>query len=406
MKPAPSSKRRWLFALITIVALAAIQEFVARLVFPLPEVQGFNRRLYMAGPADEAPADKLPGVSNAVLRYASEPDGFSFDERLNLYGFRGGDFPIEKPAGVKRVAFFGDSYVEGCGVADGDTLPEQFAALAAKESPPVETLNLGLSGASLLDLRELVRDAVPLLKPDVAVIVICWNDLPILRDRTEPSATPRTFAAEHPWEPRLWRVISRAIDGRNVPLAWHSQLLFLFGAETEALDEAKKSGLLEHVDPAVLEAIRAGRCNPNVIAYRQMFEKASKENLRADPRLAASVEAMVATCRANDCRPLVAFLPLHFLVNPVYHETHDRLLGQKATEVTDVENARYQKQPRFLQSECKRLGVDFVDLTPALKAAEKSGVRTSWPLDGHCTAQGQRVVAAAIFEALASASAN
>src|SRR4051812_908878 len=92
-------RRRLLFVAILVGPLLILQEAAFRLAFPMPEVTGFHRGSYAR--SHEVP--DRPGrsyrkeVRNVVYRVESGPDGFTFDHTLNLYGFRGTDFPVAPP---------------------------------------------------------------------------------------------------------------------------------------------------------------------------------------------------------------------------------------------------------------------------------------------------------------------
>src|SRR5262249_34808742 len=145
-------------------------ELVLRQLFPVPEVVPFNRvaytRLRLFG-LDEAVKQ---GMANVRLRWQSEPDGFAFDHTLNLYGFRSPHFTIDPLAGPRRVLLVGDSFVEGCGAADDDTIAAQFHK--ELDQAPVEAINLGIAGNALLDSSRLIRDVLPLLKPEALFLIL------------------------------------------------------------------------------------------------------------------------------------------------------------------------------------------------------------------------------------------
>jgi lysophospholipase L1-like esterase len=101
-------------------------------------------------------------------RYASED-----------WPFRGrppGPAPDEMP----RVLFLGDSCVFGTGVDTSQTLSHQAALELARlgHGPErVQLLNLGVPGYSLVQVRELLREALADLAPVAAVFYVgAWND--------------------------------------------------------------------------------------------------------------------------------------------------------------------------------------------------------------------------------------
>src|SRR5262249_32458140 len=148
--------------------LSAVQEAVFRVAFPLPEVGFFNRGYYarsLAPGPRGGEAGAGAGERSLTYRLEAEPDGVAFDPTLNVYGFPGRDFSIAPPRDRPRVVFIGDSFVEGVGASDRDTIPDQFTrALGGPRR--VDAINLGMMGASLADYVRVARDAVPLLRPD------------------------------------------------------------------------------------------------------------------------------------------------------------------------------------------------------------------------------------------------
>jgi hypothetical protein len=116
-----------------------------------------------------------------VYTYPTNPRGyFDADNQVigtvNSHGFRGRETPIEKPEGLVRVAFLGDSFTVGIGVKDEDTLPALFEQAARADHPGVEALNFGKSATSTTYQVRLLADFAARFRPDVAVIVVFVND--------------------------------------------------------------------------------------------------------------------------------------------------------------------------------------------------------------------------------------
>jgi len=100
--------------------------------------------------------------------------------RFNRWGFRGPDWPREKPEGVRRVAVLGDSMIASLAVDEKDTLVCRLQRLLDQSHPEVkwEVLNFGVSGASPGQELVLYRELASRWSPD---IVLCayfvGNDL-------------------------------------------------------------------------------------------------------------------------------------------------------------------------------------------------------------------------------------
>lgn len=76
---------------------------------------------------------------NLLVRYAHAPDD---RVQTNSQGFRNDvDFPAAAPQGRLRILCSGDSMTFGLGVSNGETWPDQLAAI----DPRIETVNMGQS---------------------------------------------------------------------------------------------------------------------------------------------------------------------------------------------------------------------------------------------------------------------
>ena len=102
---------------------------------------------------------------------------YTAQETINAVGFRTRSLTFDKPPGVKRILFLGDSHTEGYTVNDAETYPvlvqQQLAAMH-----PVEAVSLGVGGFStdqeLLAYAHYGRR----YHPDVVVLQFSANDVP------------------------------------------------------------------------------------------------------------------------------------------------------------------------------------------------------------------------------------
>jgi lysophospholipase L1-like esterase len=210
--------RRLVFAFALLILT---QELLLRAVFPVPEVSNFDRARYAPlgiVPDPEAP----PSLAHASFTWVSEPDGFEFVHRLNLHGFRDGEWPLAPPPRATRIAFVGDSFVEGFSTGEDGTIPLVFEALAAGGGLSVDALNLGVGGADLAAYARLLRDAVPLLRPRDVILVLYANDVIPLRFDPAWLETPLAPDRASAWTPRLALVLRRVSEGLPVPRRWHA----------------------------------------------------------------------------------------------------------------------------------------------------------------------------------------
>ncbi|NQZ95008.1 MAG: SGNH/GDSL hydrolase family protein [Myxococcales bacterium] len=122
---------------------------------------------------------------NPVLMWEYRPNGrFRDAERgyaieTNRYGFRERDFATpERPDGVFRVAFVGDSVTLGLYVKNSRTFVREFERRARAEVSGlnVQALNFGVDGYNTAQIRELLATRVLPFDPDQVVYVMSLND--------------------------------------------------------------------------------------------------------------------------------------------------------------------------------------------------------------------------------------
>ena len=84
---------------------------------------------------------------------------------------------FEKTKGVTRIAFSGDSFTYGYGVAEKNTFPELIEKkINALNQKKVECLNFGLSGANLYEELERLKNLIVKYSPDIIVHGFVLND--------------------------------------------------------------------------------------------------------------------------------------------------------------------------------------------------------------------------------------
>lgn len=116
-----------------------------------------------------------------LYTYPDNPRGYFNDKNevlgtINSKGFRGLDMTFEKPNGITRIAFFGDSFTLGMGVKDNDTLPASFERAIRSKYPKTQVLNFGVSGTSTPDQIKFLEEYAIKFQPDIVVIVVFLND--------------------------------------------------------------------------------------------------------------------------------------------------------------------------------------------------------------------------------------
>lgn len=114
---------------------------------------------------------------------------FALHTRLNALGFRDAEWTIEKPAGVRRIAFVGDSFAYGWGVQNPedrftDRIQSKFNMIDGSKSR-VQVMNAAKPGwgtpEQIEPIERLIRDF------GVDEVVLCYvpNDIERLLPRSE-----------------------------------------------------------------------------------------------------------------------------------------------------------------------------------------------------------------------------
>lgn len=384
-----SRRRRRQFALLIVAFLLVMQELLLRVFFPMPEVEGYNRVRYTnLRPGVAADAAKKRGLANVLIRYESELDGFFYDHRLNIYGFRGKDFAIDPTPGRKRVLFVGDSFTEGFGGSDDDTVPVHFERMLAQES--VEAINLGVGATNLQQYLLAARDGVPLLRPQAVFVLIFANDFPVpalpLRESTPPE-----FPRYNPLLPRVVQIGGRLKAGYGLPRRFvtgpHPFYQPLSATAPDA-DWAK----VPNVDPEVYSSVERGTFSYQLLGSPEHFALWMSDDYSKKGGAQDHLKRMAQLCSEHQCRLFVVYIPHHVTANAIYIPAQNRLGGKGFPRGEDMASPRYRTQQIHLTQVCKEQGLPFVDTTDAFVEAEKTQ-RMFWPMDGHCNPEGYRFLA-------------
>lgn len=405
--PAHASSRRrwWLFRIGILLLIAVGQEGVFRLLFPLPEVERFNRIEYqqMATEHPNFSAVINQGLAYDRLLVESRPDGFSEVHGLNLYGFRGPDFRVDPDPGRRRILLIGDSVVEGEGVGDSGTISADWSRLLAKDGISAEVINLGVIAASLPHLWILTRDAVRLLEPDDVVLMLYANDLPAPEfahgefDWSGPKF-PRT-PAELWRKPRAAALVDRVILDQPILRRW-PHLPIRFFAPVPDLTNPWTGVEKRPADLStwLYEDMITGRLNPWLYRQSKDMPGLLSHDFETGGSPKEFLERVDEVRRRSGARLIIGYTPFCGVVHKRYANTQIELgMDQKAAEGLSTD-PRYRSQNRILAEVCDELNLPLADATEALEAAEATGHPQFWRYDTHPNAEGYATIAAALHD--------
>ena len=389
------SSRKAIHYLIALLLFLVLQEALARLVFPVPEVLNFNRVDYSLTRITPG-MQRLRQLSNASFSWTSEPDAAEFVHVLNLYGFRDSDWKIERDENRLRIIFLGDSFVEGLMVPGDGTIPEQFEELALSSGREIEALNMGVSASQVKQYLGLLRDAVPIFRPDQVILVFYANDVPFESLEDSWSQEPLTPTFSNPWQPRILHVLNSLREDRVVPRRWTAEPFPFLGAVPDEgnpwSSPEKAERFSKFVNPALASAMKRGRFNPHIVDAYIRFER----KLRTEIHVQSLVSQIEAYTSRWSAQLLLAYIPSRNQVSDAYLRFESQYSTNK--NPSSLMGEEYQLHARAIRDSCAVLGVPFLDLTPALRAAEARGERLYWRYDEHMNTKGYALVASAIFE--------
>lgn len=318
--------------------------------------------LFMRRP-DQRLALRFQGSDLHGLRDAPATT-YACDTTLDAHGFR-------NPPGLDSadVVLVGDSFVEGLQVADGDLVS---ARLAKRLGAPVA--NLGRTGyGPRQELAVLERYAEGFGPRACVWFFYEGNDLQDLEayeaDRGRVMALrPESFK-------RAWYARSFARNSAG----W-----LMRPGNRDGAPASERAGVLAG-GTAVFFSCGVHEGKSEAVADRARPESLAK--------LRAVFDEAADACRARGMELIVAFVPAKFRV---YRDLCRFDAGSPcpAWPVDDL--------PGIVGEVARAAGVDFLDLTPALRAGAEAGPLVYLPDDTHWSAEGHRVAADAVAGRLTS----
>jgi lysophospholipase L1-like esterase len=96
----------------------------------------------------------------------------------NSYGFREREFVTPKPPGTVRIMVLGDSLTFGVGLRAEERYSRLLEDLMNNAFPSLryEVLNFGRNGFSTLEERDVLREYINKVEPDLLIVGFCLND--------------------------------------------------------------------------------------------------------------------------------------------------------------------------------------------------------------------------------------
>jgi hypothetical protein len=380
------------------------QELAFRLVFPVPDVSGFNRATYqpMGGTNPAFGKSKRRGLAYDRLLLESAPDGCSEIHRLNLYGFRTPDFAIDPPRDRRRILLIGDSVTEGQGAPDSGTIASQWERLLDRDGTPAEVINLGVIAATLSDLTLLARDAIPLLRPSDVVLVIFANDLPAAPYAAMlDEAGPRYRRRDTPWwTPRVAELIGRVATGQPIYRRWPHTPVRVFAPVPDPTNpwSRYRAPPPPGIDPALFRAMTAGTLNPWLAEQAEEMPGMLSHDFTRGGIPHRYIFRVLQICQASGANLVVTYVPFHGVTSPRYAPALVKFGMPPAIAEALPRDPLYRRQNDLMVQLCRSFGLSLADATEALTRAEAAGTAQFWEYDSHPRPAGYATIAWVIHE--------
>jgi lysophospholipase L1-like esterase len=347
---------------------------VAAVELTLRATHAFDARLAWTQPDPQIGYRFTPGREY----WFEDENDHAVTGRINSLGWRDRERARRKPAGTRRVAVVGDSYVEAFQVElDSTFVAIAERALAARGPAAVEVMNFGRSGMTTAEELLLLGSDILPCDPDVVVLVfVPANDIADIDPATADSRLRPFFR----------------IDGRDSILVDTSFRDSRAYRNRERVNALKQRSALVSLAAERYNAWRRARAPEPGDAARLKPEQ-SLCTATPDPRCRAGFELnrrllveCARACRARGVAFVLTSVPL------VYRD--DEVHKLRAVDPTfDPEQV-----DRELAALADTTGFRFVGLTERFARRYRArGERLHW---AHWNYAGHREVAAALVEAL------
>jgi hypothetical protein len=172
--------------------------------------------------------------NNFTCGMTNQAGEFNVHATLNSLGYRGKNFQLDKPKGVKRILMIGDSMTFGWGLDDKDTYPLHLEDdLRSSGYSNIEVINGGYVGGLSPDSFYIyLKKHGLLLKPDLIVVnIFVWNDLSDLSEsvweKVDVNGLPEKISSCcHTVDGRIFR--NKVVDFQySIPILRESHLFIL-----------------------------------------------------------------------------------------------------------------------------------------------------------------------------------
>lgn len=284
---------------------------------------------------------------------------------INDRGYRGPVVPYARTPGTRRILYLGDSVTFGYTIAHWqDTFPALTGSLlAAKDSIPVETVNLSVGGYSQWQEAIQLREEGMRYAPDLVVVGFVLNDVTEMFHLARFGGSNEGFQIGHGYTSLIDRVLS------------HSALAYEIRRFAIAVEARRRLGK----DP------RLGAIRQEALEVQTLIRSPDQPNVKTAWDIAlADLQRIVDLCRARDVPVMIVVFPF-------------------STQLNDPAGLSAPQQ--VIDSYAHAHDIPVVDLLPELADTIRSTGASPSDLfvdHDHLTIEGHRVVAGLLVDPVAA----
>lgn len=305
-----------------------------------------------------------------------ETKDYKFDFATNSHGLKDDDIALKKPEGVYRVMILGDSYVEGWGAGQEEGIVEVAESILNTEGGKVEVINAGVSSYSPILELEYLRTRGLSFEPDLVIVMVDPNDMHDeffyggwerhikLREELFPGTSGKLNIWPSEQNPRLKRVLS------------YSRVLSLLYERVKAhLDTERNVLTLENlsVDSAIYSKAEGWNDYEKAFALLTSTISLTSEYLNSK-----GIDFALTTSSRG-----------------AYHNKREWNPGRKVWGFE--EGIVYEPKPiNIVKKFAEEKAIAYIDVYSALQETETYPL--FYPIDGHWTPEGHRIVGETIAE--------
>jgi lysophospholipase L1-like esterase len=315
---------------------------------------------------------------------------FDIVAHANRFGFRGDESTIR----TGQIVAIGDSYTFGWGNNLGDTWEKVLARKLAENGKPTEVYNLGRPGADPQDYLDIAKTYIPLLKPRLIIVALLQgDDIAQLIERgmrvPVPSIVDRVkdLAWEHiPNLVALARSTGAMLAATPLATAnWGADAAHIIAEQKLQLDdELRALALAGSVNPGGLQLVAT---DPNRMpdAY-----SARPQAVTARRQVVDILRAISALASAYGSHVMLLSMP-----SGNYFNSASLQMARRMGFVLPDSLIGSPEPDAFTAAACREIGIDCLGYSDLFRA-QGSRATLWYPVDGHLTADGNRLLGDAL----------